>query len=334
MRVTSSCSGIPLSSLVALFMILVVVAVSAPSWAGGSQAYTNGSEDFGVGKFPPTGLYYIHYTNYYNTNNFKDDNGDKIDGAPEVTTFANTSRLLWISSKKILGGTYASHIFVPIVYSDYDFDDNSNFPRNVRPDSQDKFGLGNIIFSPFIVGWHGQDLHAFINLVDIFMPTNTGYDNDDTVNLGNDFWTFEPVFAVSYFPGQYELSAKFMYDISTNDNNHLVTVDEARQLGRPEIAGDNKTRRAGQEFHFDWVAAYHPNAAWELGAVGYFYQQITDDEISGSDVNNRKGRVAAVGPGVKYNMKDLSLIGKAYYEGYAENRNESISAYFKLLYKF
>ncbi len=307
-----------------------VMANSGLSWAGGSQAYTNGSEDFEVGNIPPPGLHYIHYANYYNADDFKDNDGDNINGAPEVTTFANTSRLLWISRQKILGGNYAAHVFVPIVYSDKDFDDA---PASSL-DSQDKFGLGNIIISPFIVGWHGEDLHAFLNLVDIFMPTSTSYDNDDSVNLGNDFWTFEPVFAVSYLPGQYEISAKFMYDISTNDSDHIVTSDEALQVGDPGLAGQNKTRKPGQEFHFDYVAAYHPDENWALGAVGYFYQQVTDDQISGDDVNNRKGRVFALGPGVRYSFEDLTVIGKVYFETLAENRNEGVSAFLKMVYKF
>ena len=320
----------------ALLVCFVIVANPKVSWAGGGQAYTNGSEDFGVGKLPPPSLYYIHYTNYYNSDDFKDDEGDSVPGAPETTTFANTSRLLWVTPYKILGGTYATHVFVPIVYTENEFDDTLAFTRTPGPEDQDKFGLGNVIFSPFIVGWHGNDFHSFINLVDIFIPTNTDNDPRDSVNLGNEFWTFQPVFAFSYFPGQFEVSAKFMYDISTSDSDHIVTVDEALQLGQPGLAGQEGTRKPGQEFHFDYVAAYHLNNNWEMGAVGYFYQQVTDDQIDGVDVNNRKGRVLGVGPGVKYNFNDLdlSLIGKAYFETLAENRNEGVSAFFKLMYKF
>lgn len=309
-------------------IIIVVMANPRLSWAGGAQAYTNGSEDFKVGKLPPPSLYYIHYTNYYKANDFKDNSGDDVDEGPEVTTFANTSRLLWITPLKILGGTYATHIFVPIVYTDSDFDGAQ------EDSSQDKFGLGNIIFTPFLLGWHRQNFHFWINIADIFVPTNTDYDNDDAVNLGNDFWTFEPIFAFSYLPGKFEITAKFMYDISTKDRDHVVSADEAQKLGRPGLAGEERTRRAGQEFHFDYVLGYHPNEAWELGAVGYFYQQVTDDQISGTDVNNRRGRVLGLGPGVKYNFNDLSLIGKVYFETLAENRNQGISTFFKLMYKF
>ena len=48
----------------ALALAAMVLASPQASWAGGGQAYTNGSEDFGVGKLPDPGLYYIHYMNY------------------------------------------------------------------------------------------------------------------------------------------------------------------------------------------------------------------------------------------------------------------------------
>ncbi len=311
-----------------LVLFLVVTGAPRLSWAGGSQAYTNGSEDFGVGKLPPPSLYYIHYANYYHANDFKDDDGDDVHEGPEVTTFANTFRFLWITNKKFLGLTYATHIFVPLVYTDSDFDGAQ------QDSSQDKFGLGNIIFSPFIVGWHGEDFHWFLNLVDIFMPTRTRYDNDDAVNLGNNVWTFEPVFAFSSLPGRFEVSAKFMYDISTRDSDHVVSADQAGQIGRPGLAGQERSRLPGQEFHFDYLAGYHPNDNWTVAAVGYFYQQITDDEIRGDDVTSRKGRVFAIGPGVKYDRENVSFIGKVYFETLAENRNEGVSAFFKVIYKF
>ncbi len=314
--------------LAMVFTIIVLLAGSGPSWAGGGQSYTNGSEDFKVGRLPPPSLYYIHYANYYNANDFKDNDGDDVDEGPSVTTFANTSRFLWITDKKILGGSYATHIFIPIVYtkSDYDGDQQSS--------SQDKFGLGNIIFTPFLLGWRGDTFNYWINIADIFAPTRSDYDNDDAVNLGNNFWTIEPIFAFSWLPGKFEVTSKFMYDFNTKDDNHTVTADEAKQIGRPDLAGKERTRTPGQEFHFDYVLGYHPNEKWELGAIGYYYQQMTDDEISGDQVNNRRGRVFAIGPGVKYNFKNLSLIGKVYFETWAKNRNQGVQSFFKLNYKF
>ncbi len=314
-----------ISRTLSLTLLLLLLAAPRISSAGGGQAYTNGSEDFRVGLLPSPGLYYIHYANFYNADDFKDNDGDDIDGAPETTTFANTLRLLWITDFKILGGDYATHLFVPIVYSDVDSNGSG---------SQDKFGLGNIIFTPFLLGWRGESFHFWVNIADIFAPTRTDYGKRDPVNLGNNFWTIEPIVAFSWLPGKFEVTSKFMYDFNTKDTDHIVTSDEAGRLGRPGLAGREKTRLPGQEFHFDYVLGYHPNEDWEVGAVGYFYQQVTDDEISGDDVNSRLGRVFAIGPGVKYNFDRLSLIGKVYFETLAKNRYEGISAFIKLNYKF
>ncbi len=320
-----------------IITFMVVMAGWGMAWAGGGQAYTNGSEDFKVGRLPPPSVNYIHYTSYYNSDDFKDNDGDEIDEAPETTTFANTLRFLWITDFKILGGDYATHIFIPFVYSDIDFDDpgaNPEFERTPSGNSKDKFGLGNIIVTPLLLGWRGETFNYWINISDIFIPTRTNYDNDDAVNTGNNFWTFEPIFAFSWLPNKFEVTAKFMYDFNTKDKTHIVNVDEANQIGRPELAGEERSRRPGQEFHFDYVLGYHPSEAWELGIVGYFYQQTTDDEISGEDVNNRRGRVFAFGPGVKYNFNKVSLIGKAYYETLVRNRYKGIQWFFKLNYQF
>ena len=327
----------PYRSFAVILAFMLVMAGPGLAWAGGGQAYTNGSEDFRVGRLPPPSLYYIHYANYYNSDNFKDNDGDEIDEAPETTTFANTSRLLWITDYKILGGNYATHIFVPIVYSEVDFDDpgaNPEFPRTPTPNSRSKFGLGNIIFTPFLLGWRGETFNSWINIADIFVPTRTDYGRRDAVNLGNNFWTIEPIFAFSWLPGKFEATAKIMYDFNTKDKNHVVTPDEAQQINRPGIAGEKRSLLPGQEFHFDYVLGYHPNEAWELGIVGYFYQQTTDDQISGEDVNNRRGRVFAFGPGVKYNFNKVSLIGKVYYETLVRNRYKGIQTFFKLNYQF
>lgn len=314
--------------LAAVFAILAGLACSNLSWAGGSQTYGNGSEGFSVANWPPPNLYFINYANYYTADDYKDNSGSDNDTGPEVDTFSNTFRLLWISDYKIFGGTYGAHIFVPIVHKDLEFSGAQD------SSSDDKAGLGNIIFTPFMVNWTWDDFHLFINIADVFAPTQTDYDNEDSVNTGNDFWTIEPLFAFTWLPGDFEFSAKVMYDISTKDNDHIVSADEAAQLGRPEWAGLEKTRKPGQEFHFDYVAGYNVTENLIVAAVGYYYQQTTDDEIDGKDVNDRKSKVYAIGPGFKYDYKDVSFIGKVYFEDGAKNKNEGVSSFFKFLYPF
>ena len=310
-------------SLTLLLLLLLVPGISS---AGGGQAYTNGSEDFRVGLLPPPGIHYVHYANFFDSDDLKDNDGNAINGADDTTTFANTLRFLWITDLEILGGNYATHLFIPIVYTDVG--------------GQDKVGLGNIIFTPFLMGWRGDSFHFWVNFADIFAPTRTDYSKRDRANLGNNFWTIEPIVAFSWLPtissvpGYFEVTSKFMYDFNTKDRDHIVTADEAQKLGSPSLAGREKTRLPGQEFHFDYVLGYHPNEDWEVGAVGYFYHQTTDDEISGDNVDSRLGRVFAIGPGVKYNFERLSLIGKVYFETLAKNRYEGVSAFIKLNYAF
>lgn len=278
---------------------------SAFATEGGGGAYPNGAEDFMTGALPPPGTYFLDYVDYYHASSLKDDDGDKLVPDFDLDVAVNVFRLVHVSKHEILGADWAVHAFLPIMYMDVD----------ATMGEDDKTGLGDIIVDPFILGWHFRNVHVTTGL-DIYVPVGS-YDEDDLANIGRNYWTFEPVAAVTYLGNNgIELSGKFMYDIN---------------LENPDT-----DYRSGQEFHFDYTAGYHVDKSLAVGIGGYFYHQTTDDELEGDKVGSDgfKGRVMAVGPQASYNYKNMAFTLKWQKEFEARNRPEGNNFWCKFMYAF
>jgi hypothetical protein len=285
----------------ALICLALAAGTEALATENGGGAYPNGAEDFMSGAVPPPGNYFINYIDYYSADKFKN-------GPPDfkLSVAADTLRFIHITDKQILGGFWGFHIFLPFVYMDV----------NAVGMSDRRGSLGDIIVDPFILSWHGKNWHA-VTAVDVYMPTGN-YDRFHLANPGRNYWTFEPIIAGTFICPLtgVEVSAKFMYDFNTKNN-----------------ATDYLS---GQEFHFDYAIG-KKIGDFNVGAAGYFYQQVTNDEHFGIKVasdNGFKGRVFAVGPAVKYDYKNMSLSAKYLFETAVENRPIGNNLWVKFVYAF
>ncbi|MBX9774992.1 MAG: transporter [Xanthobacteraceae bacterium] len=84
--------------------------------------------------------------------------------------------------------------------------------------------------------------------------------------------------------------------------------------------------RSGVDFHVDWAASQFLSRQLHVGAVGYFYNQLTGDSGSGAILGDFKSRVAGVGPQIGYIFPVGTMQGylnlKGYWEFAAQNRPE------------
>ncbi|SEM11150.1 Uncharacterized conserved protein [Syntrophus gentianae] len=283
----------------------VVFTGTALATEGGGGAYPNGADDFMLGALPPPGFYFKNHLNYYTAKNFKDNDGNDLIHDFNLKVTAEVLRFIYVTDKKILGANWAVHAFVPMLYMDVEAGGGGD----------NRFGLGDIIVNPIILGWHFKNFHVVTGL-DIFMPTGD-YDKTHMANPGRNYWTFEPVFCVTYLSdGGFEASAKLMYDFNTknNDTNY----------------------QSGQEFHADYTLGYHINKELAVGVGGYYYHQMTNDEQDGKKVGTDgfEGRVFAIGPEVKYDYKNMMFILKWQPEIEARNRPEGDKFWFNVVYAF
>ncbi|MET3906896.1 hypothetical protein ABID59_001227 [Bradyrhizobium sp. S3.3.6] len=80
----------------------------------------------------------------------------------------------------------------------------------------------------------------------------------------------------------------------------------------------------GMDFHLDWGASHFVTKQVQLGLVGYYFQQVTDDFGAPPALGGFRSRVAGVGPqaGFLFPVGDMQgyLNLKGYWEFAAENR--------------
>lgn len=279
---------------------LTVCSVEATE--GGGGAYGNGSEGSMTGALPPPGMYLLNYTEYYHADSFKGGNGSSEPFDFHLTAFADAVRFVNVTPITILGANWAQHIVVPVVYEDVKTD------MRGPTMNQHRTGMGDVDVDPFILGFHKPPFHWILGL-DTYVPIGR-YDPSDLDNISRNYWTFEPVAAVTYLnEGGQELSTKMMYDFNTENHDTDYT--------------------SGQEFHADFMAGQHLGA-WTLGAGGSWYHQTTDDKQFGNKVGFQ-GRQMALGPQVGYQFKGVSIALSYDREFATENRPQGDKLWLKLV---
>ena len=91
--------------------------------------------------------------------------------------------------------------------------------------------------------------------------------------------------------------------------------------------------QSGTEFHLEGAIVQHFSQAFDVGLVGYYYDQVTADSGSGvpASLGGFEGQVAAVGATIGYNFQlgalPVSTRIKYFHEFNAENRLEGDAAY-------
>jgi hypothetical protein len=82
--------------------------------------------------------------------------------------------------------------------------------------------------------------------------------------------------------------------------------------------------QSGVDAHLDWAISPYVTDKLHLGAVGYFYNQVTGDSGPGATLGGFKSRVAAIGPQIGFFIPVAERQGylnlRAYYEFDASHR--------------
>ncbi|NPA48681.1 MAG: hypothetical protein GXO20_01745 [Thermodesulfobacteria bacterium] len=317
-----------------LAALLFVLVSSQLVFAGGGKAYPLGAEGFLVGAAPPPGLTILNYAYFYSADELKDSDGDEVPVFDDITVWAEVMRFIYFTKKKLFGGTYGQHFFLLAVNVDLDFKAPVG-PKRKR--NYDDFDVPYIIYSPFLLSWHLMQgkLHLVLDIADIYIPLSNE-DDDNLASVGRNFWTIEPVFAITYmFTPRLSASLKLMYDFNTEQNDY------------PTPMGVTIDRTPGQEFHFDWCVSYALKPNFRVGITGYYYRQVKNDDFdfddfSGppalraalEDLEDNQGRVWAIGPGVWYQQGKFFLSLRTQFEFGAREMTKGQNVWFKMGYVF
>ncbi|MBP7526326.1 MAG: transporter [Syntrophorhabdaceae bacterium] len=294
--------------LLMFFFVVGLVGITARNvlgTEGGGSHYPGGNEDFMVGALPPAGSYFMNYVMYYTANRMKDNGGSTVPGDFSLDATVEAMRLIHVTKTKLFGADMGMHIIVPVTYQHV----------SVGGPSQSKTGLGDIEFSPFVLGWHFNKNWHLTTCVDFMVPTGA-YDKDDLSNTGRNYWTFNPVVAFTYLHDNgFEVSAKILYLINTVNSATGYT--------------------SGQEFIVDYLVGQHIGN-WSIGVNGAYYKQITDDSVRNepASFDGYKGQFFSIGPAIQYNYKNMFFSIKYQTDTNVKNKPEGEKFWFKFFYAF
>ncbi len=100
--------------------------------------------------------------------------------------------LLYSPDVQILGGNYFAFVRQPVLFNSQtsDFFGHSNTDR--------ESGIFNTIVSPFNVSWMLVPGELFVSADMVVYLKDSTYSRTASLNIGNNFWTFEPSAAVTY----------------------------------------------------------------------------------------------------------------------------------------
>lgn len=316
-----------ISRVVLLSMLtLLVVSNQAQGTEGGGTIYPGGNEDFMMGALPPPGFYYLNYFLYEHSSDYSDVRipqgvpgaGRKLSTltggvAPDfkLNVVGNVFRFVYVTPVTIFGANLGMQVLLPVLYVDAKL----RLPNGVTMFNGTDAGLGDITITPVLLGWHfGKNFHLITGL-DINVPTGQ-YDQTSSVNVGRNYFEFEPAVGFSYLHDcGFEASIKMMYDFNLKN----MSTDY----------------RSGQEFHFDYIIGQH-YGNWMFGAGGQFYQQTTDDDFPGQavDFDGNRGQAFSIGPAVQYQYKNMFVGLKYQHDVVCENRSEDQKIWLKFIYAF
>jgi len=291
----------------AVFATTALAAGPAAAVEGVVQ-YPHGASGFMVGALPPPGTHALGYLVRYD-GILQDENGDDLvnpltGDEVEIGLSAFAVRLVHMTDIEILGGRWGVQAVAPFFRTRIDSGSVSDING----------GLGDVTIDPFLLAWRHGDLFWSTGL-DIVLPTGE-HDPFQLVNLGANYFTFEPILAVTWLPGDgWQLNAKFMFNF---------------KLENPDT-----NYRSGNEFHMDWTIGKEIADGWTLGIGGYYVRQVEDDEQNGRKLPGTRNHVVGIGPQVMWQAADTTrLIVKWHHEPFAEHAFQGDRFLLKAVHSF
>ena len=256
-----------------------------------SAHYAPGTEGIKAATLPPPGLYVRDYNSFYYADQVNDPQGDKIGAAkPEVFVYANVPRLIWITDIKVLGGYLGVDALLPLEYT------------YIKGMGQ-TFGIGDAFFEG-TWSWHLQQWDLSLG-AGAWAPTGDSSGQPPqvpTTRAGLGYWGEMLTAGATWYPDQakrWALSVLNRYEFNQEKDGTDITP--------------------GQVYTVEGGLSYGVMKTVDVGAIGYYQQQVTAD--SGSLDSLRK-RVAGIGPEISAFFPSITLgVSLRYaYEFMAENR--------------
>ncbi|MGE4483438.1 SphA family protein [Acidocella sp.] len=279
---------------------------------GAGNAYSQGSSiGLPTGANPPEGVWFEDTSSVY-VAQATDTEGTTKNGT-KITAISTAPRILWTTPWKFLGATEMAFVVMPIVNLDV-----SNIPGQSGVTGH-SLAFANPEFVPINLSWNLGIPGLFGSATFGFYPPIGRYSSNATVNIGDNFWTFQPEAALSYISPRWVLSVHFLYNTNTEDKATDYT--------------------SGDQLFVD-LTALHNFGKWSVGPVAYYTKQVTPDKNQGTYYGADHplyGEPGAFAPGllVGYKAGKVQLAGYFTHDVVASQGGDvGTRVYFRVMFPF
>jgi len=156
-----------------------------------------------------------------------------------------------------------------------------------------------------------RDVHNFMVYATAGIPVGA-YESNRLAALGLGHWAVDGGVGYTYLDEKAGIEASAVFGLTYNFINPYTQY------------------QSGIDAHLDWAISPYLNDKFHIGAVGYFYNQISGDSGAGAQLGDFKSSVAGVGPQIGFFFPIFGRQGylnlRAYYEFDARNRLEGWNA--------
>jgi anthranilate 1,2-dioxygenase (deaminating, decarboxylating) large subunit len=298
---------------------LLLAAVFSGLCGSPAHAFQQPLLNFGLtdvldGAVPGPGTYFFEYIQIYQSDEFKDRDGNDIPGDPRAAFVLSMNQLAHVSTIPFLGGNLGIDILQPI--------GQLNGSGTLGPGgpavTANPGPLGDLIVGPF-VQWFPHKLlgrpflHRFE--LDVILPTGQ-FDSRYILNPGANIYTIEPYYAFTWFlTPAFSTSWRLLYTYNTENDETKI--------------------QPGQLFHANYSFEYEMIKNLRLAATGYYIRQLTEDEFNGIKGTGTKEKAFAIGPAIHWITKSGFVFDlKTQFESSVENRPQGNRTTFRMVYKF
>ena len=199
----------------------------------------------------------------------------------------------YATDRTILGGTYSVGAVLPFGYAELEGEVVG--AGGVRRDfSEDSFGMADIALIPFQLNWSRGNYHFEVS--QSIIPPTGSYDEDELVNLGRGYWSFDTIGAFTWLNPSSGTEVSFALGLMHNAEN------------------TNTEYHTGNESHLDWAFNQYLTDSFAVGLRGYRLNQLKGDSGEGTVLGGLEGFEQGVGAGFVWTpeMADghLTIAGK------------------------
>ncbi len=308
--------------VVSLLLAALATGVAGSSALAFNQPPLNlGLTDILDGALPGPGTYFTEYVQAYQSNDFRDKDGNGIPGDPNVANVLAMNQFVHVYKHRLLGASIGADVLLPVVA----ISGSGTFGSPGPGVSTNPAVFGDLVVGPFLQ-WFDTKLlgRPFLQRIELDLTMPIGqYDNKYLINPGSNLWTIEPYYAFTWFLSpQFSTSWRIHYAYNTKNDDPFVA------LGANDL-------QPGQAFHFNYSFEYELFKNFRGAVAGYYLKQLTNDKVNGNSVADSKEQVLGIGPAVHWIFSPNFSMGlKTAWETSVENRPKGNRTTLRMTYKF